>query len=261
MQVYGTALSPYVRKVKLALGEKGIDFESIPCNTPEQLDQLHRLNPRGEQPTLVDGELVIADSTIALQYLEEQYPNPALLPAAPAARVKARALEDLGDRLGDAILFALAQVLMRGNTDLQDVVVPAATRELQDLYTYLDQKLGDQEWMCGTFSWAELGLLPTFTGAQFFQLGPEAFPRLSDWLHRCLARPVVQQDMAAVMEAAASGLPSVPLPAGHPHRGDNYRAERAEFFLRNGLADHLRDGIAGGTIRVGLPLMHMQTTG
>lgn len=259
MKIYGVALSPYTRKIKMALNEKGVDYEVVSTDTIEDITELHRLNPRGEVPTVVDGEVVITDSTIALQYFEEQYPDPPLLPADPKLRVKARGLEDLGDRLGDAILVALATVFMHGQTQLQDNIAPRAKQELEDLYAYLDEQLGDQEYLCGEFSWADLGLIPCVSGAQFFQMGPgENFPRVDAWLQRCLARPAVATDMAQVMEAAGAGLPDPDLPPDHPHRGRNLRAERGEFFLRAGLADYLRDGIADGTIRVGLPLMHAQ---
>ena len=259
MKIYGASLSPYARKVKMALNEKGVDYEMVPVDTEANVTELHKLNPRGEIPTVVDGDVVIADSTIALQYFEEQYPDPALLPADPQARIKARALEDLGDRLGDAILVALATVFMQGQTQLQDAIVPRAKEELDDLYAYLEQQLGDQEFLCGDFSWADLGLIPAVSGAQFFQMGPaDGFPKLEAWLQRCLARPAVAKDMADVMEAAGAGIPEADLSPGHPHAGRNLRAERAEFFLRAGLADYLRDGIADGSIRVGLPLMHAQ---
>ena len=172
MKIYGVVLSPYVRKVKMALDEKGVDYELVPTDTVEALTELHRLNPRGEVPTVVDGDVVIGDSTIALQYIEEAYPDPPLLPADPAARAAARALEDLGDRLGDAIGMALAMVFMLGEAQLQDQVVPAAKRELDDLYAHLDAQLGTQEYLCGAFSWADLSLIPHVSAAQFFQLGP-----------------------------------------------------------------------------------------
>lgn len=256
MKIYGVSLSPYVRKVKMALNEKGIAYDMVPTSTTEALTELHTLNPRGEVPTLVDGDVIIGDSTIALQYIEETYPDPPLLPAAPAARARARALEDLGDRLGDAIVMALALVFMQGHSELQDTVVPAAKRELDDLYAYLESQLGGRDYLVGDFSWADLSLIPHVSGAQFFQLGPPDDSPVAAWLQRCLARPAVASDMAEVMEAATAGFNEVELPPDHPHQGINMRAERGEFFLRNGMADFLRDGIAAGTIRVGLPLMH-----
>ncbi len=257
MKIYGTPLSLYVRKVKMALNEKGIDYEMVPTDTEANITELHRLNPRGEIPTVVDGDVVITDSTIALQYIEETYPDPPLLPTDPAARVRARQLEDLGDRLGDALISALAHVFMQGASQLQDQVVPAVKRELDDLYAYLEQQLGDNDYLCGDgFSWADLGLISTVSSAQFFQMGPAEGTKLDAWLQRCLARPAVATDMAVVMEAATAGLVLPKLSPGHPHAGINFRAERVEFFLRNGMCDYVRDGIAAGTLRVGLPLMH-----
>src|ERR1044072_8844214 len=89
--IYEHPLSPYVQKVKIALGEKGIPFET---RMPDilggsDLEQFASLNPRLEVPTLVDGEHAISDSTIILEYVEERWPDPPLLPKAPAERARA----------------------------------------------------------------------------------------------------------------------------------------------------------------------------
>lgn len=255
MELYGGELSPYVRKVKMALYEKGLAFDFLNVDAPGHIEAMWKLSPRGEMPVLVDGEVVVSDSTIALEYLEEQYPEPALLPGDPAERVRARALEDLGDRLVEALIFALTRVRMWGETEWTDTIVPAAERELQDLYAYLDAQLGDQEYLCGVFSWADLGLIAHLSTAQFYRVGPHTtFPRVAAWLRRCLARPGVQRNITEVTQAAAHGIRITELPADHRFAGHNFRAERAEFFLRNGMADYLRDGIATRRIRVGVAL-------
>jgi glutathione S-transferase len=83
-------LSPYAQKCKIALREKGVPFEArLPAGVgvgsgfePAFLEA----SPRGEVPALVDGEVRVFDSTIILDYIEERWPAPPLLPAAPAER-------------------------------------------------------------------------------------------------------------------------------------------------------------------------------
>lgn len=255
MKLYGGELSPYVRKVKTALYEKGLGFEFLDADEPGHIAEMRRLTPRGEMPVLVADDVVITDSTIALEYLEEQYPTPPLLPADPGLRVKARALEDLSDRLGDALIFALARVFMWGESELTDALVPAAQRELRDLYAYLETQLGEGDYFCGDHSFADCALIVHVMTAKVFQSGPADFPRLEAWRKRCRARPAVAKNLAEVRAAAEKGMRLTRPPGETGPVAHNFRGERAEFFLRNGLADYVRDGLARGVIRVGRPLM------
>src|SRR5262249_56442722 len=96
--LYEHPLSPYAQKVKIALGEKGVPFESrLPDLLGGNLAEFAPLNPRLEVPTLVDGEVTVFDSTVILEYLEDRWPTPALLPAGPAERARVRLLAGLCD--------------------------------------------------------------------------------------------------------------------------------------------------------------------
>ena len=101
--VYEHPLSPYAQKVKLALDEKGVTYQTrmpaaIGSGQPDQ--EFLKANPRGEVPALIDGDVKIFDSTIILEYIEDKWPTPALLPKSPAARADARTIEDVMGRLG-----------------------------------------------------------------------------------------------------------------------------------------------------------------
>jgi len=86
--LYDDVFSPYARKVRIALYEKGVPFERVralhgDCN---RTDFLH-VNPRAEVPALVDGDFSLYDSTIICEYLEDRYPRTVPLPArSPASR-------------------------------------------------------------------------------------------------------------------------------------------------------------------------------
>ncbi len=74
--LYDDVFSPYARKVRLALYEKGLPFERVralhgDCNRTDFLD----VNPRGEVPALVDDGFVVFDSTVICEYLDERYPE------------------------------------------------------------------------------------------------------------------------------------------------------------------------------------------
>src|SRR5947199_303300 len=96
--VYEHPLSPYAQKVKIALAEKGVAFE---CRLPDFMsgrdDAFAAANPRLEVPALVDGDTRVFDSTIILEYIEDRWPTPPLLPAAPAERGRGREHAGLRD--------------------------------------------------------------------------------------------------------------------------------------------------------------------
>lgn len=97
--LYEHPLSSYVQKVKIALREKSVPFRA---ELPEDFGTgregaLAELNPRMEVPVLIDGEARLFDSTVIMEYVEERWPEPALLPCDPAARAYARMTEDVCD--------------------------------------------------------------------------------------------------------------------------------------------------------------------
>ena len=77
--LYEHPLSPYVQKIKIALREKGVDFEA---KAPDVSggnfggSEFLQANPRAEMPALVDGDIKIFDSTIILEYIEDKWAEP-----------------------------------------------------------------------------------------------------------------------------------------------------------------------------------------
>jgi glutathione S-transferase len=254
VKLYSRWLSDYARKIRIALREKGLEFEVLDVTTPERVDELYRLHPRGEVPLLLDGDLVVADSTLILLYLEDAYPDPSLLPLQPDLRVKARKLEDIADRHASPLAFALGEVFRRGHEDLKDRVLAGVREEADDLFRYLTQELGDGEWLCDRFSWPEISFFPALDILSFFDVRPRNYPKVTDWFQRCSERPILAQDAAEARAKVKLGIDDPELPLGHSYRQRDYRAERADFFLRHGMADYLRDGLSSGRTKCGIPL-------
>src|SRR5713101_5377962 len=110
LKLYEHPLSPFAQKVKIALYEKGIPFETAVPNILGGGDEAFAAtSPRLEVPSLVDGETVVFDSTIILEYIEDQWPQPPLLPPTPAERARARMIEELCDTYYEAINWGLAE--------------------------------------------------------------------------------------------------------------------------------------------------------
>lgn len=108
MLIIGSYVSPYVRKVTVALDIKGVAFEIDPIVPFYGNDEFTRLSPLRRIPVLVDGDLVLNDSTVIAEYIDEAYPEPPLMPRSPADRARARWIEEYADsRLCDLIIWKL----------------------------------------------------------------------------------------------------------------------------------------------------------
>lgn len=90
MTLYSGMLDPYSHRVRLVLAEKGINTEVVEVNPDELPEDLLHLNPYGTIPTIVDRDLVLYESNIIAEYLDERFPHPPLLPVYPVARAKSR---------------------------------------------------------------------------------------------------------------------------------------------------------------------------
>lgn len=90
MTIYSDPVDIYCHQVRMALAEKGVNVEIIDINYAEQFDQLQQLNPYNSIPTLVDRDLVVYQANIIMEYLDERFPHPPLMPVYPVARAEAR---------------------------------------------------------------------------------------------------------------------------------------------------------------------------
>src|ERR1700724_1397481 len=102
IKLYDFLPCPFGQKVRIVLAEKGLtyDLAQVDISKGENRHQdFFRLNPFGKVPVLVDDDATIYDSTIINEYLEDEYPEPPVLPpvGSSAMRSRARSLEDFAD--------------------------------------------------------------------------------------------------------------------------------------------------------------------
>src|SRR5690349_20663567 len=102
--LYTSWISTFARKTALGLELKGLQYAAVDALDRQFRAELTRVNPRREVPVLLDGDLVIVNSSDILQYLERRYPTPALYPTTSEDYVCARALERLADQRLDPIV-------------------------------------------------------------------------------------------------------------------------------------------------------------
>ncbi len=82
----------YSHRVRIVLAEKGVTVDIIDVQRDEKPEELAELNPYNSLPTLLDRELVLYESKIMMEYLDERFPHPPLLPVYPVARAESRQL-------------------------------------------------------------------------------------------------------------------------------------------------------------------------
>ncbi len=214
MKLYTHALSPYSGKVRIALDEKGlrVEEELLPITRQaiaHKPKELLDANPRGEVPTLVADGLVLYDSTVILEWLEERQPEPPLLPRGADARAWARLLEDEGDWLmTGAVADLLAQTWRLADPAQRDAEkFDAAAAALHAAFDRLEAVLSDgRPWLAGdAFSVADISVNFPVAFAVYFGLPPTpSHPHLAAWAARVSARPSVAREAARMMEAVRS---------------------------------------------------------
>lgn len=252
--LYEHPLSPYAQKVKISLREKGVAFEArLPegIGTGATAGGFASANPRGEVPALVHGETAIFDSTIILEYIEDVWPSPPMLPKAPADRARVRMIEDVMDTQFEAITWGLGELnfFKRADGELKAAMEARASKQAQAFFVMLEGWLGDKDWFNGdTFGWGDLSVVPYLNGASGFGIAPAPDTRLAEWHTRANARSSVKATQAESV-ASVSGMAQVDqaVKAGLFKR--QYRDHRLEWMMKTGGESIVRDGLANGTIR------------
>jgi glutathione S-transferase len=223
MKLYYSPLSVFSAKPRIAMFEKAIEHEIRLVNwTPAtgwiKPEELPRLNPKAQIPVLVDGQAVIPDSTIILEYLEQRAPRTALFPAGAAERARCRILEDLGDTLLAPNLGVLVrEVLLKPDPSTRDRDAVAQTKaELARQYQRLDRELGKREYLCGEFSVADIACFSPINIASLMEGEPSPeLGNLSAWKARMSNRPSVARFLAEFTEATAPLRASAPAASAH----------------------------------------------
>lgn len=195
MKLYSGPLSMFGAKTEIVLREKGFDFEleMVPFEMKVLYEPKHpevvRINPKRQIPVLIDGDLELFDSTQIFEYLETLKRDPALWPAEPRARARARLLEHKSDEVYFPHIIRL----------MGDPKSPGAHDGAARFYEEMERTIGDQEWIAGAYSYADIA----FYMAQLFgeRMGapvPAELARLQAWRDRMSDRPAVRQVAGAM---------------------------------------------------------------
>lgn len=215
-KLHGAALSPFVRKTRAFLLEKGQDYQAIhvdPFNIPPGYETL---NPLKRIPALEDGDLKLADSAIICAYLEKKHPTPALYPATAYALARCLWFEKFADyEIAPHATFCVfrQRLLMPlfGKTCREEKVQEALTEKLPPLLDYLEKELGTQEFLAGNqFTVADIALASQWVnlehGGEAIFL--DAWPALKAHRDRLHARASFTQLLAGERRFVSQFQPS-----------------------------------------------------
>lgn len=194
---YSDPADHYSHRVRIVLAEKGVEAEIIEV-LPGQLPvQLAEVNPYASLPTLVDRDLALYEPGVVMEYLDERYPHPPLLPVYPVARGNSRLLMHRIQRdwctLVDRVLDARTPEAARAQ----------ARKELRESLTGVAALFGGQPFFLSEeFSMVDCCLLPILWRLPLLgiELPRQAKP-LRDYMERLFARPAFQASLTATERA------------------------------------------------------------
>lgn len=194
VQIIGSHLSPYVRKVLVVLDLKGIPYEVDPIVPFFGNDSFSRISPVRRIPVLIDDQVTLADSSVICQYLEDRYPEPTLYPANIVDRARARWLEEYADsRMGEVFIWRLFnQVAIKpavwGEQTDKTMVEKTLQEDMPQVLNYLETQVPAEGFVFGSVSIADISIACFFRNAAFsrFQVDPARWPRTAAFVERVL---------------------------------------------------------------------------
>ena len=185
--LYDADRCPYCARVRIALAEKGVEYETVEIDLADRPAWIYEKNPLGKVPVLEEDTFVMPESAVINEYLEERYPEPALWPADPGERALGRLLVFRFDELSKPYY-----ALRRG----EDGARERFDAELAKLNAIVDARpfLSGPE-----YGLADIAYVPWILRARD-RMGVElrSFPALADWLERLAARPAIEAELDVV---------------------------------------------------------------
>ena len=202
MILYGSSLSPYVRKVLAFAGEKGIELELQPTGpAPGQPSEEYlEASPFRKMPAFRDGDYTLADSSAIIHYLEALHPEPALIPADPKLKGKTIWYEEFADTIlvtcGAKIFFNLIVApKFLGRPGDEEAALQAEINDLPPVLDYLEKvaPTGEGYLVGDALTLADIAVAGPFANFRHTntRVDPESYPRTVAYVDRILARPSI----------------------------------------------------------------------
>lgn len=194
IKLYDYPQCPFCRKVRVALAEKGIQYERVFVNLrkkEQKKEEFLKLNPYGKVPVLLDDGTVIYESSVINEYLDEKYPKPPLMPSDVAGRARVRIWVDFCEFHFHTPWFNIyREMTFRSKNERNGELIEKSKNEIKEHLSRLNRELEGHEYLSGPYSLADIAFTPRI--ALFDSLGiriDSEFKDVRNWMERIKSRP------------------------------------------------------------------------
>lgn len=197
MIIYGSVVSPFVRKLLAYLGEKGIAFEMKGVGIADPDPGFRAASPLAKMPAMDDDGFMLADSSAIIHYLEAKHPEPALIPADPQERGRVIWWDEFGDTVfaacsGKMFFNRIVAPKFLGREGDLAAAAQAEREELPKLLDYLESAIPASGFLVGDrFTLADLAVASPLMNLRHcgWRIDAAAHPRIAAWSEAILSRP------------------------------------------------------------------------
>ena len=187
LTLYDAARCPYCARVRIVLAEKNVEYETVEVDLTNRPAWIYEKNSTGRVPVVEEEAWLLPESAVIMEYLEERYPEPALLAADPADRALARLWIFRHDD------FTKPYYALRREEE-------GAAEKFDEQLAKLEDSLSRQAWLTGAeYGLADIAYVPWVLRARdMLGVSLDGFPVVRDWLARLEERPAVAREVETV---------------------------------------------------------------
>ena len=201
MKLYHRPDCPFCWKVRIFLQEADIEVAEVTVALGEKHPDIMALNPNGTVPVFRDGDLILWESAVIVEYLADKYPAAGLMAGSPLERAAIRQMHSYSDSKVGKILFPyIKHVREKGLASLTKEVGQATEDGWRDIQKMLSEKLADKAFFGPNFSAADCALIPRVTLALTYGLTfDDDVQNVKNWYRKCVKRPSFSKTLPAVL--------------------------------------------------------------
>jgi len=193
IKLYTFPPSTNSRKVRIALLEKGLEFERINVDLSkreQKQPEYLKIHPDGQIPALDDEGFVVYVSTVINEYLEDEYPYPPLMPKDSEGRARARLMEDFRDTHFNPPCVKIIYEMRKPEGERDANVIGTAKADIDKCFARIETELQGKEYLAGTFSLADIAFMANLEPLDRFQIAVDPkYANTTAWIARLRARP------------------------------------------------------------------------
>lgn len=220
MKVFGSTMSPFVRKTMAFAAEKGLEVELVAAGMGQGPEEFKQASPFGKMPGFQDGDFLISDSTAIITYLEAIKPDPNLIPTEARARARTVWYEEFADTIvaacGGTMFFnRVVAPRFLGRPGDEAVVQEAITVQFPKIVDYLERTIPASGYLVeDRLTLADIAVASPFVnmGHVGCPINPTTHPKTFGYVEAILARPSYAE-MVAKEKAIVAGMMAQKEPA------------------------------------------------